>query len=530
MYLKKNIMLRFLITALVIVIMAGFEYVNFIGMKKEILYLESTDTIRSKCLQLRRHEKNFFLYKTSSSQDEIEKVHVYIEDLYGILNENAGIDTTGKLYTLSLLLKDYEGSFNRIVSHTKELSGKLEKMRVVNGRKHEFIPLIELIFMEQPQKVSDFLKETFSLMPDSDIVKELKALDREIQSLRKTGETIIRVSGELDKGARQDVDHAINLSRNAILIFLPVFFIVGISLLFLMSSGVANRLNVLATMVEKAGKGVFTDRYIMPANWKNKDEITMLFEKFSDMSIQILQREQELRRKNEELLQTRKLAAIGTLAAGVAHELNNPLNNIYLSAQILDREVVDNFSPYIGKTIKEMLGQTRRVKRIVGDLLEFARGKELIVRSVDISHVIQKAYEMVSATADTKNVAFTLNAPPEGLPAVMDPERMERVFINLFSNAVDSMAGEGAVTVDLETNGDNIGIAVSDTGTGISTEDLDKIFEPFFSKKEKGTGLGLAIVYNTIEKHGGDIKVESEKGKGTTFYITIPVWRDGYGT
>jgi two-component system NtrC family sensor kinase len=202
--------------------------------------------------------------------------------------------------------------------------------------------------------------------------------------------------------------------------------------------------------------------------------------------------------------------------------LNNPLNNIFISAQALQKETGEGCSPFVKEAAQDIFGQTMRVKGIVGDLLEFAREKTPQMKSVEIISIIKEAYELIGKITNVSKVDFTIDAPGEEVSIEVDPEQMERVFMNLFSNAVDAMKKQGKVTVRVSREEGMIRITVSDTGAGISREDMDNIFDPFFTTRERGTGLGLAIVFNIIKKHGGRITVESEKGKGTDFTITLP--------
>jgi len=241
------------------------------------------------------------------------------------------------------------------------------------------------------------------------------------------------------------------------------------------------------------------------------------------MKNDLMNRDIELSTKNEELHRARKLASIGTLASGVAHELNNPLNNIYLSAQILEKETRESSSPMVKEIVTDIVGQTIRVKGIVGDLLEFAKGREPRRKEIEMTELIRKAYRLVSMTEDTQRVNFTLETDPDGAAAYADPEQMERVFINLFNNAVDAMSGAGDLAVKVSKAGDGlIGITVSDTGKGMPADALAKVFEPFYTTKDKGTGLGLAITFNIIKRHGGKVSVESSEGGGTVFTIVLP--------
>jgi signal transduction histidine kinase len=517
MSLKKKIALSFIISAFVIGALAAFEYVNFIEIKKEIRYLEITDTIRSKSLQLRRHEKNFFLY--GPSPGESQAIHTYLAELNGIISENLSMDKSGELSQLKSSLSEYERRFNNIELQARGVSAGFQKLKASQRGFGRLFPLIESTFLEQPLKVEEFLKEVFPLSSDHKVLVGLRGLNSDMIILRKYGEDILIFSKEIDKVARENVERVIRISQIAILIFFPFFLMLGIGTLFVISNNVVKRLKEVIAVVERTGMGDFP-KVPVPSR---RDEVGVLIRKFNEMEEQLAQREVEIERKNRELLQSKKLAAIGTLASGVAHELNNPLNNIYISAQILEREAKDAPSPMIRETVNDIVGQTIRVKGIVGDLLEFARGREPLFAEVELNELIMGAYKLVSTATDTAKVTFAMETDPTGIRVDADHEQLERVFINLFTNAVAAMSGAGELKITVRRKGEGIEVRVSDSGKGIAADTLEKIFEPFYTTRDRGTGLGLAIVFNIIRKHGGEIKAESVEGKGTTFTIVLPV-------
>jgi len=518
MSLKKKILFSFLISIFVIALLVTFEFINFIEIRKEILNLELTDTIRSKSLQLRRHEKNFFLYPRT--KEESEAVHKYLQDLHGILNQShPGKRPDMLLSNLKTYVKEYETNFSAIELSVDDLCNEIEKTKT---KFPGYFPLVETSMVEYPLQVIALLNKVFMLPPDSEIVKELRDLDVRMRSLRKNGEDILNVSKELDKVARTNVENTIYMSRLAILIILPLFLITGIGTIFFFNRDVVKRLNALIEVVEKTGGGNFSKVVLPLPTWSRNDEVSVLITKFNTMEEQLAQREEELKQKNMELLQSKKLAAIGTLASGVAHELNNPLNNIYISTQVLAKEVNESHPLAMREIVADIRSQTLRVKKIVSALLEFARGREPHLIDVELKSLIEGAYSLVGNLANVEKVKFLLESEPGGAIIKGDPEQMERVFINLFANAIDAMGGAGELTVRITPEDGLIRITITDTGKGIKDKDLENVFEPFFSTKDKGVGLGLAIVFNTINKHNGNISVQSEEGKGTTFTITIP--------
>jgi signal transduction histidine kinase len=240
------------------------------------------------------------------------------------------------------------------------------------------------------------------------------------------------------------------------------------------------------------------------------------------MEDDLIARDDEIRNKNEELLLSKKLASLGTLASGVAHELNNPLNNVYLAAQTLSRKIDYEACPgIIDDSIVDIFTQTHRMKRIVNDLLEYSRQGIPEPELINIVDSIKDIFQRMKANGVMADVEYNVTGD-EDIKVHADSGLLEQVFINLCGNAVDAMEGHGTIEITINRVETCLQIKVTDTGKGIPSEDIPQIFDPFFTKKEKGTGLGLAIVYSIIERHNGKIEVKSEPDKGTTFIITLP--------
>jgi two-component system NtrC family sensor kinase len=522
MSLKKKIALSFVISAFIIAGLAVFEYVNFIELRQQVRYLETTDTINRKSLQLRRHEKNYFLYSPQKAEEESAAVHAYLDDLKDLLVKNPGIDKTDKQALRSGIV-EYERLFTSIESSARRLTDLFERTKASYRKNEKFFSLVEATFIERPSQSAEFLEKVFLLPGNHAVIAGLKGLDADIIALRKTGEDIVATSKDLDKVAREKAETVIRVSQTAILIFIPLFFVVGIGMLFFITTSVVRRLMLLINVVEKTGRGSYPHLSLPRSKGNAHDEVGVLIDKFNEMEDQLALHEAELEQTNKELMQAKKLAAIGTLASGVAHELNNPLNNIYLSAQVLAREAGKGCSPEVKEAVGDIVGQAERVKRIVSDLLEFARGREPQFAEVELYGLIFDAYRRLGSVRNIENVRFSIDADPPQVNVFADRGQVEQVINNLFANAVDAMQGRGGLSVSIKIGERVAIIKISDTGAGIPRESIEKIYEPFFTTKDKGTGLGLAIVYNIIKKHNGDIAADSEQGKGTTFTITLPI-------
>ncbi|GAB4390172.1 MAG: hypothetical protein Kow0025_20380 [Thermodesulfovibrionales bacterium] len=519
MSLRTKITLGFSLSAFIIAVLSAFVYINFAGIKREIRFLEVTDTIRSKSLQLRRHEKNFFLYPAKAGEESAQ-IYGYLVELDAIAEGLAG-DSPAEASALREMLAEYRRTFAGIESLAVEIAEGFALLRPRFPDYSRVFSLMETNFLDRPLRDAGFLEDALSLPRDHPLVRGLRELDARISRLRQVGENLIAVSKDLDRAARGNAERGIRVSQTAIVVVFPIFVLTGLGVLFVIGGSVVKRLKALIRLVEKAG-----ERYVpgAPATAEagaGKDEVAVLEEKFAEMEDQIRRWEGEVERKNQELLQSKKLSAIGTLASGVAHELNNPLNNIYVSAQVLRKEMGPECPPFVRDIVEDIAGQTARVKSIVGDLLEFARGREPSLRPVELGGLIAGAYELAAKATGASRVSFGLEVP-HGLTVRADREQLERVFINLFTNAIDAMEGEGELRVRAAREDGAVRIEVSDTGKGMGEEEVERVFDPFFTTKDKGTGLGLAIVLNTITRHGGEISVESAPGRGAAFTIRLP--------
>ncbi len=511
MSLKKKIVLSFFLSAGIIALLSGFLYLNFVEIHRETIFLELTDTIRSKSLQLRRHEKNYFLYAPAEATSETKAIHQYLTELDEILG-GAPIRSLNRTASLHKLVQEYRNHLMNIETLVDAALYESDKMKRSSSAYRRVSNLIEANFFNKPLEDVKYLQEIAALPSGHHFIVSLKELEGEITSLRKTGETILVEAKELDTTAREKVDSFNHRSRNAILIIFPLFFIIGFGTFFFIISNVVKRLQLLTEVVEKAGEGRFT---VMPLSRRTRDEVETLIQKFNIMEEHLTQREQEL-------LQSKKLAAIGTLGAGVAHELNNPLNNIYTTAQRLQKKTGEECPDFLKKGLDDIFGQTMRIKRIVGNLLEFARGREPHLKPVELRSLLAVVYRHLGDQMNTGAIRFLPELHPEEIVLYADQEQLEQVFINLFGNAVDALPNGGDLVVRANEEDRHIQIQVSDTGTGMSRETIEKLFEPFYTTKNKGTGLGLAIVFNIIQKHQGKIEVASAEGKGTTFTIILP--------
>ncbi len=229
----------------------------------------------------------------------------------------------------------------------------------------------------------------------------------------------------------------------------------------------------------------------------------------------------EIRHLQDEVRRQEKLAAMGGLAAGVAHEVRNPLSSIKALATFFAGQFDDGSESQ--EAAKVMVQEVDRLNRVITELLEFSRPTDLKRQASDIGQLISRSIQLVQQDAANKSIDINVNTTDDICPAWIDPDRLNQCLLNLYLNAIQSMVNGGILTVKCTPGeAENIDIIVSDTGSGIPADQIKKIFDPYYTTKSKGTGLGLAIVQKIIEAHEGYIEVNSAIDEGTSFLISIP--------
>ena len=231
----------------------------------------------------------------------------------------------------------------------------------------------------------------------------------------------------------------------------------------------------------------------------------------------------EIRALRREIARNQRLASVGRLAAGVAHEIRNPLSSIKGLATYFKERYQDKLDDQQIANI--MIQEVDRLNRVVGQLLDFARPIKISKKSISMQALIEDSLKLVERQASEKNIKIETRFPSQMDPVSVDPDRINQVLLNLYLNAIDSMdeGGRLAIRIPNSEQKHNTEIKIIDDGNGISQEDLAHIFDPYFTTKATGTGLGLAIVHNIVDAHGGKVMVESHPGRGTTFTIRLPL-------
>ena len=244
-----------------------------------------------------------------------------------------------------------------------------------------------------------------------------------------------------------------------------------------------------------------------------------------------LARIEEMRKRLE---QSERLSSLGQLAAGVAHEIRNPLNAISMASQRLQREYMpceQDKGADFGRLTGVIRDEIRRLNVIIEDFLTFSRSRRLELREFSLTEVIQKLARLMGEEARVRGIALTVRPEQDSLMVPMDVDKLQQALINIVKNAMESIDGTGSIGIVMEKQpGDRAVVRITDTGSGLAPGEVEKIFDPDYTTKEKGLGLGLPIAYEIIRGHGGTIRVQSSPGQGTTFEIELPTKPASSGT
>jgi len=321
------------------------------------------------------------------------------------------------------------------------------------------------------------------------------------------------IVGILYVGARQAAFiNLVNEFDARILMVALISTLVAVVIAIPISRSITRPVETLAEATEKVAQG---DRSVtVPV--EGTGELAVLARSFNSMV-------ETLRATEQQLIQSEKLASVGQLAAGVAHEINNPLGTILLFADIMRKELPREDPRH--DDVKMILEEATRCKTIVSDLLNFARQNEVLAQTTDLNALLEDTIGEIGIQPVFEQVSIVTELESELPPIQADPAQLREVFVNIMTNAAEAMEGGGTLTIRTKEGEDEmVSVSFEDTGCGIPEANLSKIFTPFFTTKPigKGTGLGLAIVYGIIKMHRGQIYVESEEGVGSTFTVTLP--------
>jgi two-component system NtrC family sensor kinase len=316
----------------------------------------------------------------------------------------------------------------------------------------------------------------------------------------------------------------VDLKKRTLLIFLVITFtgiFVAIAISNILANSITKPVRSLVSAADNLARGDLTHRL---EDGISKDEIGELGKAFNYMADAIKERDEQLKENVEqELMKSERLAIIGQLAAGFAHEINNPLGSILIYSYLLLEDLEKGDSKR--GNLEKIVDLTTRCKDIVKGLLDFSRQTEPEMRISNVNKIIEDVLSLVGRQSIFHNIKI-IKKLSENLPQTMlDDAQIQQVFMNIVFNAAEAMNGQGELIIETFYCEKFIESKFTDTGCGIPEENIEKLFEPFFSTKKEGhgVGLGLSISYGIIKKHNGEIIVDSEVGKGSTFTVRLPI-------
>jgi len=355
-----------------------------------------------------------------------------------------------------------------------------------------------------------------------------KAIEEE-KGLKKSGvrsELELRLEGRnlrdffktITQLERKNVNTLILRSKKVLLISFLVILLLSVVGGRLISRNIVNSMREIEGLAISISKGDFKKIEDITSN----DECGAVVRAMNFMS-------DELKNREEEMIQSKKLASLGILTAGLAHELRNPLNNISMVAQ----NFIDMQDSLSRKQMVELMTrveeETKRIEETVKNFLDFAKQREVHLKDADINDTIRQAVKLMQNALNISNIELTLSLDSSVPHVFIDEPQIQEVLINLMSNAIQAMSPGGKLFIVTHEGSakDTVDIEVRDTGTGIPPEVLPNIFDPFFTTKGvDGTGLGMSISYGIVKKHKGTIKVESSVNIGTTFTVELPAHKE----
>lgn len=295
----------------------------------------------------------------------------------------------------------------------------------------------------------------------------------------------------------------------------------SVAICYLLSKTLVRPVNALVLAVQRLAAGDLKQR-VQPDD--STKEIGTLGRAFNLMTSSIEDRDEQLRqRAQQEIMKSERLAMIGRLAAGVAHEINNPLGGILLFSRLLLRKAPAENADR--ENLERIAKEAERCQNIVQRLLEFARQPEPQTEPVDLNHIVEKTTALLENQALFHNIEIVKRFHPDLPPVRVDVSQIQQVFVNIIMNAAEAIEGKGVLTISTGAAQDGrVEVSFADTGCGIPEEDLGRLFEPFFTTKGvgHGTGLGLSISHGIVERHGGTLSAHSRVGAGATFVVSLP--------
>jgi len=553
MKIRDKLFVGFGLYMFLLVILGFFAYKELRTISLRLVLVETADDITNTILEVRRYEKNFLLFKDRESLEELQKylskLKKTIDDIKAEIAREIGSKDSAMM---KQTIAEYERLVGSIAANYTSQEG-LEDLVRVKGRNVErtlggtalqsFLVLRRLeknimLYKNQEAYVNFMRTADRPILTAHSVIREYRALvvrlynlygtEKEaIEKMRVTARDIQSFTQNLSKKERVSIDATIKMSITLLVIALALVVIFGTIINIKLANSIALPLRTLEKITKKIAQGDFSESIEV----KGKDELASLEASFNLMEEKLqnalwsLEHTiEKLREKQAQLVEAEKLASVGMLAAGIAHEINNPLTSVLTFSNLILEQCpkADSRCDQLRIVVRE----TERARNIVRQLLNFGREVNIKPVKININRPVEEIMDSLVAQDAFKGIELSMNLG-DNLPDVYaDPAQIGQVVLNLALNAIHAITPPGKIGVSTRAADSFVEIIFQDTGSGIAPEHMGKIFDPFFTTKgaTKGTGLGLAVSYGIIKKHGGDIEVASVMGQGTTFTVKVPIY------
>jgi signal transduction histidine kinase len=540
-----------------------YGYINDVKIRQG--FVQIADDLKEQALEIRRNEKNFLLFKNDANLMGLHRaISVFSESVKEISPETSAEIGERGLPLLNRLIQKYSGltdslkaNYNKEAEITgevraegKRLGELAENKKLAKELTASFVLHLRLLeknymffrdkksFLELKRGLSQIKNMTPICYDCNPYIKAVRSLfsvfeksDSIVSNLQRTGNSLEEITGIFTFREREKVSSFISFTQRILFAGLILLCIIGPLFVYKTASYIVAPIKRLAAIIKKIDAGDMSLR----APLKEHDETQALAESFNAMLDHLQQTQlslknsmQLLQEKQAQLVESEKRASLGFLVSGVAHELNNPLNNISLTAETLNEDLKDLSLEETSSYLNDILIQSERAHNIVNNLLDFASARRsTVMEKQDVVRIVKDSIKLIGNQLRVNNIELKQSFPEKIYFVNANRSKLEQVLVSIINNAIHAIKHTGILTVTVMPDAEekNILIKIKDTGHGMPEEDIKNIFEPFFTTKPpgEGTGLGLSVSSTLIKEHHGEIEVESNTGEGTTFTIRLPL-------
>ncbi|UCF02570.1 MAG: HAMP domain-containing protein [Deltaproteobacteria bacterium] len=469
--IRQKVMVVFTLCVAAVLLIGMLAYRDLVRLDRKLQLGEITHNLHYFIMEARRYEKSFLL---NGKQKDYQEGRLYLQraqEVFGRIQQDLmGPKGAGQLAQLEQEFAHHEQHLKVLATEGEGSTSALQRKKVIEAR------------------------------------------------LNKTGNNLVDLSLNLSTQEYSKIQEIVSSLKTMLFSTIIVLFVMSLFLALLITRKIVRPLTVIEKTTQRIARGNFKPLPVV----QTYDETQAVVEAFNTMIT-------ELESRQDQLAQAQKLSSLGILTSGIAHQLNNPLNNISTSCQILLEEIDDGDRKHVKKLLTNIDQEVDRSRDIVKGLLDFSREHEFELDRVNLQDLANRTTWLVSSQLPA-GVEITTDIPEE-LDIYADAQKLQEVILNLLWNAAQAMPdGRGLITITAQEDSavNKIAITVQDNGSGIPPEDLPHIFDPFFSTKEAGygTGLGLSVAHGIVDRHGGTLSVTSKMEEGSAFTISLPLERD----